>query len=67
MAPAQRALLVTGKGKYQLSKAHPMPTTVGDTEVVIRNRAVGLNHIDWMSVEHNFCLPDFPWVRVPAS
>lgn len=29
---------------------------------MIRNYAVGLNPIDWKSVDYNFCLPAFPWV-----
>ncbi|KAK2755567.1 hypothetical protein FQN54_006507 [Arachnomyces sp. PD_36] len=33
-----------------------------DDEVMIRNCAVGLNPIDWKSVDYNFCIPEFPWV-----
>ncbi|KAH8883614.1 GroES-like protein [Thozetella sp. PMI_491] len=29
---------------------------------MIRSRYVGLNPIDWKSVDYNFCLPAFPWV-----
>lgn len=41
---------------------HPVPELVHEKEVVIRNYAVGLNPIDWKSVDYNFCLPAFPWV-----
>lgn len=31
-------------------------------EVIIRTKAVGLNPIDWKSVDYNFCMPSFPWI-----
>jgi NADPH:quinone reductase-like Zn-dependent oxidoreductase len=39
-----------------------MPTIEKDNEIMIRSRAVGLNHIDWKSVQYNICLPSFPWI-----
>lgn len=30
--------------------------------MLIRTCAVGLNPIDWKSVDWNFCLPEYPWV-----
>ncbi|KAH8195816.1 hypothetical protein TruAng_010029 [Truncatella angustata] len=35
---------------------------VGDDEIMIRSHFVGLNPIDWKSVDYNFCLPQFPHV-----
>jgi hypothetical protein len=58
----QTALLVTADRSYCLDSSFPVPQELGTNEVTIRNRAVGLNHIDWKSVEWNFCLPNFPWV-----
>lgn len=64
----QRALVVAQKGVYELRDTHAVPELHNDTEVLIRNRAVGLNPIDWKSVAYNFCLPSFPWVcSCPAS
>ena len=57
----QRALVVASKGKYELRNDYPVPS-VGQGEVMIRICYVGLNPIDWKSVEYSFCLPDFPWV-----
>lgn len=34
---------------------------------MIRTFAVGLNHIDWMSIDYNFCIPAFPWVSTYSS
>jgi len=39
-----------------------MPAVEKDNEIMIRTYAVGLNHIDWKSVQYNFCLPSFPWI-----
>ncbi|XXH03324.1 hypothetical protein Hte_009722 [Hypoxylon texense] len=57
----QKALVVARKGEYEIRHDFPMPT-VGDDEVMIRSHYVGLNPIDWKSVDYNFCLPEFPWV-----
>ncbi|RDW65502.1 hypothetical protein BP5796_10194 [Coleophoma crateriformis] len=59
---SQRALTVCSKGKYALVDDFPAPELQHEQEVVIRNYAVGLNPIDWKSVDYNFCLPAFPWV-----
>ncbi|KAK6064974.1 zinc-binding dehydrogenase [Seiridium cupressi] len=57
----QKALVVADKGKYEIRHDFPMPI-VHDDEVMIRGHYVGLNPIDWKSVDYNFCLPEFPWV-----
>jgi hypothetical protein len=58
----QEALIVAQKGSYRLHDSYVIPDFQNDDEVMIRNSAVGLNPIDWKSVEYNFCLPEFPWV-----
>lgn len=57
----QRALVVARKGEYEIRHDFPMPH-VGDGEIMVRSHYVGLNPIDWKSVDYNFCLPQFPWV-----
>ncbi|KAI0155371.1 GroES-like protein [Hypoxylon sp. FL1284] len=57
----QKALVVARKGEYEIRHDFPMPA-VGDDEIMIRSHYVGLNPIDWKSVDYNFCLPEFPWV-----
>lgn len=61
-----RALVVASKGEYEYTDAWPAPKIQHAEEVLIRAHMVGLNPIDWMSVEYNFCLPAFPWVIIPA-
>lgn len=58
----QEALTVVAKHTYHLTSSFPTPQIQDDDEVLIRTCAVGLNPIDWKSVDWNFCLPAFPWV-----
>ncbi|KAF7555709.1 hypothetical protein G7Z17_g1975 [Cylindrodendrum hubeiense] len=62
LAKTQNALIVTPDRTYQLVEDFPVPQELASDEVMIRNCATGLNHIDWKSVEYNFCLPQLPWV-----
>jgi hypothetical protein len=62
VASRQTALIVTPDLSYSLVDNFLAPRDLAPTEVMIRNKAVGLNHIDWKSVEHRFCLPTLPWV-----
>lgn len=61
VAQRQEALLIVGKGVYKLESSYEIPSC-GEHEIIIRNKAVGLNPIDWKSVDYNFCMPEFPWV-----
>lgn len=55
-----RALIVAAKKRYDIvDEAFPL---YGEDEIVISTKAVGLNPIDWKSVDYNFCLPSFPWI-----
>jgi NADPH:quinone reductase-like Zn-dependent oxidoreductase len=58
----QQALIVAAKHTYRLDHTFPVPEIAAGDEILIRNFAVGLNPIDWKSVDYNFCLPAFPWV-----
>lgn len=62
ISQTQTALLVTPDRGYQLVHDFPVPQILGPEEVMIRNCATGLNHIDWKSVDYNFCLPELPWI-----
>ncbi|KAH6678668.1 chaperonin 10-like protein [Halenospora varia] len=57
-----RALVVASKGSYALLDDHPFPELAHEHEIIISNRATGLNPIDYKSVDYNFCLPEFPWI-----
>jgi hypothetical protein len=56
-----RAFVVASKGTYGF-QYDPFPEMAHDQEVIISNRATGLNPIDYKSVDYNFCLPEFPWI-----
>jgi hypothetical protein len=58
----QRALTVPSKHTYHVDNAFPTPQIQNGDEILIKTCAVGLNPIDWKSVDWNFCLPQFPWV-----
>jgi hypothetical protein len=63
----QQALIVAGKREYELRNEFCFPEIQNEDEVMIRTCAVGLNPIDWKSVDYNFCLPSFPWVSLPIQ
>lgn len=65
--PVQKALTVPQAFQYEIRHDFPVPDLIHDDEVMIRSRAVGLNPIDFMTVDYNFCLPSFPWVRSSYS
>lgn len=54
--------MVAAKRTYAIVD-HPFPELQHEKEVVISNRATGLNPIDYKSVDYNFCMPAFPWVN----
>ena len=57
-----RALVVVRRKTYALVDDFPYPQIQNEDEIIISNRAVGLNPIDWKSVDYNFCLPQLPWI-----
>lgn len=59
---SQRALVVNHERKYELRPDFATPAYLADHEVKIRTCAVGLNQIDYKSVDYNFCLPQLPWI-----
>ncbi|KAI1869964.1 uncharacterized protein JN550_005554 [Neoarthrinium moseri] len=58
----QRALIVNHERKYELQDNFTTPAYLSEHEVKIRTCAVGLNQIDYKSVDYNFCLPQLPWI-----
>lgn len=55
------ALTVNEKLQYEASFV-PRPA-LGDHEVLLRTKAVGLNPIDWKTLAFNFCMPSLPWIN----
>ncbi|QPC72027.1 hypothetical protein HYE68_002779 [Fusarium pseudograminearum] len=59
----QKAVLLYGAHQpYQLVEDYPVPADLQSDEVLIENRAVGLNPIDWRGPDFGFGLPDLPQV-----
>ena len=57
-----KALIIESKHTYKLTDAWEQPRLNDDPHSVkIRVVAVGLNTIDYKSVDYNFNLPQFPW------
>ncbi|RDW74810.1 hypothetical protein BP6252_05952 [Coleophoma cylindrospora] len=57
-----KALCVVSKHTYSIARDIPYPSIESPDEIIIKTRAVGLNPIDWKSVDYNFCMPSFPWI-----
>ncbi|KAL1907863.1 hypothetical protein Sste5344_006286 [Sporothrix stenoceras] len=63
IAPRHTAgLVVSSKHNQTVVYDIPYPKIDRPDEIIIRTKAVGLNPIDWKSVDYNFCLPHFPWI-----
>ncbi|KAJ5652990.1 Oxidoreductase zinc-binding dehydrogenase family [Penicillium longicatenatum] len=59
----QKALLLhQAKQPYTLVTDHPIPSLLGEDEVLIKVAAIGLNPVDWKSPAFNFGIPGLPWV-----
>ncbi|CEI67787.1 hypothetical protein FVEN_g9592 [Fusarium venenatum] len=59
----QQAVLLYGVNQpYQLVEDHPVPADLQNDEVLIGNRAVGLNPIDWRGPDFGFGIPELPQV-----
>ncbi|ETS76570.1 hypothetical protein PFICI_11957 [Pestalotiopsis fici W106-1] len=56
------ALAVTSSGRYEVLQIKSKGS-LGESEVQICTRAIGLNPIDWKSVDFSMCMPEFPWVN----
>lgn len=59
--PTQQALLVNKHYQYTLSEVSR--PDLGASEILIRTKAIGLNPIDWKTVEYTFCMPSLPWIN----
>lgn len=60
----QRALILRGpKQRYELVEDWALPPLRNSNEVLIRIEAIGLNPIDWKSVDYGFGIPTLPAVN----
>ncbi|KIX09970.1 uncharacterized protein Z518_01051 [Rhinocladiella mackenziei CBS 650.93] len=63
VATHQRVLLLHGpKQPYTEVSGHPTPMLLDDREILVRNRFIGLNPIDWKAPDFNFGIPELPYI-----
>ncbi|KAK3348768.1 chaperonin 10-like protein [Lasiosphaeria hispida] len=55
-------LLHAARQPYQLTEDYPVPQVEGDSEVLVRAQAIGLNPIDWKAPDFNFAIPELPYI-----
>ena len=58
---AKAAILASKDGPYTPVNDWPRPS-ISSKELLIRNRAVGLNPIDWKCVSYGFGIYSIPWI-----
>jgi NADPH:quinone reductase-like Zn-dependent oxidoreductase len=56
-----QALMVNHIYQYELSDVSRSP--LGPHEISIRTKVIGLNPIDWKTVDYKFCMPSLPWIN----
>ena len=59
--PCRAAILHTQSGPYTYVHDWPRPR-ISSKELLVRNRAIGLNPIDWKCVAYGFGIYSTPWV-----
>lgn len=58
----QKALLITAFNEPLSLGSIPVPT-IGDYDILVLNKAVGLNPIDWKAKKYKFGVYGFPWIN----
>ncbi|CZT20642.1 uncharacterized protein RCC_06500 [Ramularia collo-cygni] len=58
---SHQALVVNQDYQYELSESSR--PQLGPHEILLRTKAIGLNPIDWKTVEYKFCMPSLPWIN----
>ncbi|KAK5173988.1 uncharacterized protein LTR77_001067 [Saxophila tyrrhenica] len=61
LAATHLALTVNEQLQYSLTQVST--PHLDEHEVLLRTKAVGLNPIDWKTVEYKFCMPELPWIN----
>lgn len=59
--PARAFVLFSKSGPYTLVNDWPRPR-ISSKELLIKNRAIGLNPIDWKCVAYGFGVHSVPWI-----
>ncbi|KAI4755820.1 GroES-like protein [Aureobasidium sp. EXF-3400] len=56
------ALLHTARQRLVLTQAYPVPLPNTEDELVVEIKAIGLNPVDWKSIDYNFAIPSLPYI-----
>ena len=59
--PARAVVLFSKSGPYTLVNDWPRPS-ISPKELLIRNKAIGLNPVDWKCVAYGFGVHSIPWI-----
>lgn len=60
----QKGLVVTSFSEdLKLETNLPVPQKLQPYEILIKNKFIGLNHVDWKSKKYRFSIYSFPWVN----
>ncbi|THW91156.1 GroES-like protein [Aureobasidium pullulans] len=56
------ALLHAARERLVYTQNYPVPLPKTDDELVVEIRAIGLNPVDWKSIDYNFAIPQLPYI-----
>ncbi|THZ29754.1 GroES-like protein [Aureobasidium pullulans] len=56
------ALLHAARERLVYTEDYPVPLPKTDDELVVEIRAIGLNPVDWKSIDYNFAIPQLPYI-----
>ncbi|THV70612.1 GroES-like protein [Aureobasidium pullulans] len=56
------ALLHAARERLVYTQDYPVPLPKTDDELVVEIRAIGLNPVDWKSIDYNFAIPQLPYI-----
>lgn len=59
--PPHQALMINENYEYTVSEVSR--PDLGPHEILLQTKAIGLNPIDWKTVEYKFCMPSLPWIN----
>ncbi|KAI5209494.1 GroES-like protein [Aureobasidium subglaciale] len=56
------ALLHAARERLVLTEGYPVPLPKTEDELVVKIKAIGLNPVDWKSIDYNFAIPQLPYI-----
>ncbi|KAI5252535.1 GroES-like protein [Aureobasidium subglaciale] len=56
------ALLHAARERLVFTEGYPVPLPKTEDELVVEIKAIGLNPVDWKSIDYNFAIPQLPYI-----